>query len=46
MAGRRHPTGYSVLRADSLDDAVELAKGCPVLAAGGMIEVSETVNVM
>jgi hypothetical protein len=36
-------TGYSLLTADSLDAAVVLAKGCPILAAGGSIEVAETI---
>lgn len=35
-------TGYSVISAASLDEAVELAKGCPILASGGTIEVGET----
>ena len=26
-------TGYTLIKADSLDDAVEIAKGCPVLLA-------------
>jgi hypothetical protein len=39
-------SGYSVLQADSLDAAVKLAQGCPILADGGGIEVCETVNVM
>lgn len=39
-------TGYSVLKADSLDAAAKLAKGCPHLAAGGSVEVYETFNVM
>jgi hypothetical protein len=39
-------TGYSVLSADNLDAAVEHAKGCPVLAAGGTVEVYETFAVM
>jgi hypothetical protein len=39
-------TGYSVLTADSLDAATELAKGCPVLANGGTVEVYETFEVM
>jgi hypothetical protein len=34
-------SGYSVLEADSLDAAVEAAKGCPVLKSGGSIEVAE-----
>jgi hypothetical protein len=44
--GPQSPTGYSVLRAESLDEAVALAKGCPHLAAGGMVEVSETIDAM
>jgi hypothetical protein len=39
-------TGYSVLAADSLDAATELAKGCPVLGNGGSVEVYETFEVM
>lgn len=39
-------TGYSILQADSLAAAVELAKGCPVFAAGGSAEVYETIPVM
>jgi len=35
-------TGYSVLTADSLDAATELAKGCPILANEGTVEVYET----
>ncbi len=38
--------GYSILKADSLGAAVELAKGCPVLQGGGQITVYETFNVM
>jgi hypothetical protein len=39
-------TGYSVLTADSLDAATEMAKGCPVFAVGGSVEVYETFEVM
>lgn len=39
-------TGYSVLKADNLDAAVALAKGCPILASGGSVEVGETFNAM
>jgi hypothetical protein len=39
-------TGYSVLSADSLAAASELVRGCPVLAAGGSVELYETVPVM
>jgi hypothetical protein len=39
-------TGYSVLSAESLAAARELAEGCPVLANGGSVEVYETIEVM
>jgi hypothetical protein len=39
-------TGYSILQADSLVAASELAKGCPVFANGGSVEVYETMAVM
>jgi hypothetical protein len=38
-------TGYSVIKADSLDSAVAMAKGCPVLMSGGSVEVCETFDV-
>ena len=40
------PTGYSIIKADDLDSAVELSKGCPVLAGGAAVVVSETFPVM
>lgn len=39
-------SGYTIISADSLDAAVEMAKGCPVLQGGGQISVYETFNVM
>ncbi len=39
-------SGYSIISADSLDAAVALAKGCPVLAGGASIEVCETFEAM
>lgn len=39
-------TGYSILKADSLDLAVEMAKGCPVLQSGGQISVYEVSPAM
>jgi hypothetical protein len=39
-------SGYTILKADNLDAAVALAKGCPVLAGGASIEVAETFEVM
>jgi hypothetical protein len=39
-------TGYSIIKADSLDAAVEMSKGSPVLQSGGQITVYETFPVM
>jgi hypothetical protein len=39
-------SGYSILKADSLDAAVTMAKGCPVLHGGASISVFETFEVM
>lgn len=39
-------TGYSVLAADSIDAAAELAKDCPIIANGGKVDIYETVPVM
>ena len=39
-------TGYSVIEADNLDEAVMMAQGCPHLASGGTIQVGETFNAM
>lgn len=38
-------TGYSIISADSPDEAVGKAKGCPVLASGGSVEVYEVTPV-
>ena len=39
-------SGYSIVTADSLDEAVGKAKGCPVLQGGASITVYETFAVM
>jgi hypothetical protein len=36
--------GYSVVTADSLEAAVAIAKGCPILAQGGGVEVGEVFD--
>lgn len=38
-------SGYSIVSADGLAAAAERAQGCPVLAAGGTVEVYETIDV-
>ncbi len=37
-------SGYSLVDATDLDAAVSLAKGCPILASGGTVEVAETIE--
>jgi hypothetical protein len=44
--GTNPVTGYTVIRANDLDAAVEAAKGCPVLAGGGTVEVAEMIELM
>ena len=39
-------SGYSVIKADSLDTAAAMAKSCPVLKSGAQISVFETFDVM
>ena len=39
-------SGYTIIAAATLDDAVAKARGCPILAGGGSIEVCETFEVM
>jgi hypothetical protein len=39
-------TGYSILQADDLDAAAEMAKKCPQLTAGGQIAVYEIMPMM
>ena len=39
-------SGYSILKADDLPAATEMAKGCPILSSGGTVEVYETFDVM
>lgn len=36
-------TGYTILQAESLEAATEKARGCPVLADGGSIEIYEAL---
>ncbi len=39
-------SGYSIVKAASLKDAVDVAKGCPVLQSGAKISVYETFPAM
>ena len=39
-------TGYSIIKASSLDDATTKARGCPVLQGGAKVMVFETFEAM
>lgn len=36
-------TGILVVRANTLDEAIELGKGCPIFNAGGTVEVRNVI---
>jgi len=36
--------GYSIIQAENIDTAAEVAKGCPALLAGGSVEVRPFVD--
>jgi hypothetical protein len=38
--------GYTLITADSLDQAVDAARSCPILANGGGVEVGEITPIM
>jgi len=42
--GKLGASGYTVITADSLDAATAAAKGCPVLATGGAVDVYEALE--
>ena len=37
-------SGYVIITADSMEDAVEMAKGCPALGTGNTVNVFETAS--
>lgn len=37
-------SGYSIIKADSIEAACEIAKGCPALPSGGSVEVAEIME--
>ena len=42
--GSNPASGYSLISANSLDEALNKAKGCPILEAGGSVEVAEAIE--
>jgi hypothetical protein len=39
-------SGYTIIKANTMDEAVTAAKTCPVMLGGASIEVYETIDVM
>ena len=42
--GSNPASGYSLVEAGDLDDALTKARGCPILEAGGTVEVAEALD--
>ena len=42
--GSNPASGYSLINAIGEQEAIEIAKGCPILAAGGSVELALTVE--
>ena len=42
--GANPVSGYSLIEAANLDDAHKKARGCPILSAGGSIEIAEVID--
>lgn len=42
--GSNPASGYSLIEASTLDDALAKAKGCPILNNGGSVEVAEAID--
>lgn len=42
--GSNPASGYSMVEADSQAAAAEMAKGCPIIADGGSVEVAEIME--
>lgn len=42
--GSNPASGYGLIEASDLDDAIAKAKACPILDAGGSIELAEAID--
>ena len=42
--GANPATGYGLFEASDLDDAIAKARGCPILEAGGSVELAECID--
>ncbi len=44
--GANQVSGYSIIKADDMDRAIEMARNCPIFLSDGTLEVGETFEVM
>jgi hypothetical protein len=42
--GANPASGYSLIEASDLDDAISKARGCPILSVDGSIEIAEAID--
>jgi hypothetical protein len=42
--GANPASGYSLIEANDLDDAIAKARGCPILSADGTVELAEAID--
>jgi hypothetical protein len=42
--GANPATGYSLIEAGDVEDAIAKARGCPILKAGGSVELAEAID--
>lgn len=42
--GTSQATGYSIIEAQSLEDAADKAAGCPIIGSGGRVEVYDALS--
>jgi len=42
--GSNPASGYSLIEAKDLNDVIAKAKGCPILEAGGSVELAEVID--
>ncbi len=44
--GKNPISGYTIIKASDIETATKLSKGCPIIKAGGSVEVCETFEIM
>ncbi len=42
--GSNPASGYGLIEAEDLDDAIAKGRGCPILSSGGSIELAEAID--